>query len=54
MFCDFRCEPSFSLSAHVGSSGHREYWIPAGSLQELNASIVGEIEIVSEFHGVVR
>ena len=36
----------------VGSAGHREYWIPAGSLQELNANIVGEIEIVSEFHGV--
>ncbi len=35
----------------VGSSGHREYWIPADSLQELNANIVGEIEVVSEFHG---
>ena len=34
----------------VGSSEHREYWIPAGSLLELNANIVGEIEIVSEFH----
>jgi hypothetical protein len=38
----------------VGSSGHREYWIPAGSLQELNANIVGEIEVVSEFHRVVN
>jgi hypothetical protein len=36
----------------VGSAGHREYWIPAGSLQELNANVVGEIEIVSEFRGV--
>lgn len=36
----------------VGSAGHREYWIPAESLQELNANIVGKIEIVSEFHGV--
>jgi hypothetical protein len=35
----------------VGSAGHREYWIPANSLQELNANIAGEIEIVSEFHG---
>jgi hypothetical protein len=26
----------------VGSAGHREYWIPAGSLQELNANIVGD------------
>ena len=35
----------------VGSSAHREYWIPAGDLPGLNANIVGEIEIVSEFHG---
>jgi hypothetical protein len=35
----------------VGSAGHREYWIPAEDLPRLNASIVGEIEIVSEFHG---
>lgn len=36
----------------VGSAGHREYWIPASSLRDLNVNIVGEIEIVSEFHGV--
>jgi len=35
----------------VGSAGHREYWIPAEDLLGLNANIVGEIEIVSEFHG---
>ena len=35
----------------VGNSGHREYWIPAYSLQDLNANIAGNIEIVSEFHG---
>lgn len=35
----------------VGSSAHREYWIPAGDLSDLNANIVGEIEMVSEFHG---
>jgi len=34
----------------VGSSRHREYWIPAADLPELNANIVGEIEIVAEFH----
>ena len=34
----------------VGSSMHREYWIPAGDLPGLNANIVGEIELVSEFH----
>jgi hypothetical protein len=35
----------------VGSLGHREYWIPRNELHELNANIVGEIEIVSEFQG---
>lgn len=35
----------------VGSSAHREYWIPADDLPGLNANIVGEIEIVAEFHG---
>jgi hypothetical protein len=38
----------------VGSAGHREYWIPADALQEMNANIVGDIEIVSEFHEVIR
>lgn len=33
----------------VGSSGHREYWIPANELHRLNESIVGNIEIISEF-----
>jgi hypothetical protein len=36
----------------VGNRDHSEYWIPADALQDLNANIVGEIEIVSEFHGV--
>jgi len=35
----------------VGSSGHREYWIPADELKEFNDNIVGEIEIVREFLG---
>jgi len=35
----------------VGSSGHREYWIPAEDLPALNANVVGEIGIVSKFHG---
>jgi hypothetical protein len=35
----------------VGSSAHREYWIPAEDLPDLNANIVGDIEVVSEFHG---
>lgn len=35
----------------VGSSAHGEYWIPASELANLNASIVGNIEVVSEFRG---
>jgi hypothetical protein len=27
-----------------------EYWIPAEDLPALNASIVGEIELVAEYH----
>ncbi len=34
----------------VGSSNHREYWIPAKELADLNANIVGCIEAISEFH----
>jgi hypothetical protein len=34
----------------VGTSDHREYWIPAADLARLNQSIEGEIEVVSEFH----
>ncbi len=33
----------------VGSSDHREYWIPAEDLQQLNENIVGPIEVISEF-----
>jgi hypothetical protein len=33
----------------VGSSLHSEYWIPAAELSQLNAHIVGLIEVVSEF-----
>ncbi len=34
----------------VGSSDHREYWIPAADLAGLNQNIEGEIEVISEFH----
>jgi hypothetical protein len=37
----------------VGGSGHREYWIPAEELEEFNRNIVGEIEVVAEYHGAV-
>jgi len=33
----------------VGSSEHREYWIPAADLEKLNENIVGAIVVVSEF-----
>jgi hypothetical protein len=33
----------------VGSRQHREYWIPAEDLDELNRNIVGEIEVVESY-----
>jgi hypothetical protein len=33
----------------VGDAIHREYWIPADDLIQLNSNIVGTIEIVGEF-----
>ena len=33
----------------VGDSTHREYWIPASELKDLNENIVGEIELVTKF-----
>jgi hypothetical protein len=33
----------------VGSSIHREYWIPAEDLDEFNRNIVGRIEVIAEF-----
>jgi hypothetical protein len=33
----------------VGSSEHREYWIPAADLDIFNDNIVGAIELISEF-----
>jgi hypothetical protein len=35
----------------VGSSEHREYWIPAEDLEEMNRNIVGRIEVIAEFRG---
>jgi hypothetical protein len=34
----------------VGSSLHRELWVPAEELQEFNSNIVGEIKVIAEFH----
>ena len=33
----------------VGSSSHREYWIPAAELLEFNRNIVGVIEVIQSF-----
>jgi hypothetical protein len=33
----------------VGSSRHREYWIPAAELEAFNDHLVGLVELVAEF-----
>jgi hypothetical protein len=35
----------------VGGAIHEEYWIPAQDLHELNAQLVGRIEVTAEFRG---
>src|ERR1044071_1847156 len=35
----------------VGAAHHTEWWIPAERLDELNANIVGLIELVASFDG---
>ncbi len=37
----------------VGPARHREYWIPAEEIDELNGAIVGPIEVVHAFRGDV-
>jgi len=34
----------------VGGAVHRELWVPAEELPEFNRNIVGEIEVIAEFH----
>jgi hypothetical protein len=34
----------------VGGAEHRELWVPAEELAELNRQIVGKIEVVAEYH----
>jgi hypothetical protein len=34
----------------AGGSAHSEYWIPAEELDSFNRAMVGEIQIVAEFH----
>ena len=38
----------------VGKAIHKEYWIPAADLSEFNRSIIGEIEIIAEYHADPR
>jgi hypothetical protein len=33
----------------VGNVNHREYWIPAGDMEELNLNIEGTIHVIREF-----
>ena len=33
----------------VGTSVHRELWIPAEDLAEMNRNIVGQIEVIAEY-----
>jgi hypothetical protein len=37
----------------VGGSVHKELWIPAEELGEMNRNIVGQIEVIAEFKGEV-
>jgi len=34
----------------VGAAVHKELWVPAEELPEFNRNIVGEIEVIAEFH----
>jgi hypothetical protein len=36
----------------VGAEHHTEWWIPASHLKELNDNIVGEIEVIPEYHEI--
>jgi hypothetical protein len=35
----------------VGAAVHEELWVPAEEMDEFNANLVGQIEVVAEFHG---
>lgn len=34
----------------VGAAHHTEWWVPAEALEQLNANIVGKIEVIGEYH----
>ena len=33
----------------VGASYHQELWVPAEALEDFNAQIIGEIQVISQF-----
>ncbi|KAF3890559.1 MULTISPECIES: hypothetical protein [Nostocales] len=33
----------------VGASYHKEWWVPAEELEQLNKNIVGQIEVIGEY-----
>jgi hypothetical protein len=50
----FRVRRTFleRYNAHtVGGQEHKEYWIPAEDVEELNRNIVGRIAVVAEYRG---
>jgi hypothetical protein len=50
----FRVETKFIQrfdTRQVGDTQHRELWIPATLLDEMNHNLVGKIEVIAEFHG---
>ena len=49
----FKVKASFMLKYdihQVGASHHKEWWVPAEELEELNDNIVGLIEMIGEYH----
>lgn len=50
---EFRVESDYvgKFEIHtVGSSIHRELWVPTEELEEFNRHIVGVIRVIAEFH----
>lgn len=51
--CRFQVQKTFMDRyevQQVGASHHLEWWIPAEDLEDLNAHIVGQIEIIGEYN----
>ena len=48
----FQVNASFLSASDVHTVGgviHREYWVPAEELPQLNENIVGDIEVIAEY-----